>query len=195
MIDEARRHSVRGPMRRTIAFAALLVALLLAAGCGGSDESEANDLTVWAGQLCTVFSGWAEEVTTTTDALRGGDISKDSLQGAADGVKSATDTLVNDLKDTPRPDSDAGQQAKDSVDQLADELEQEAGKIESAVEDASGASGIVTAVSTVTAALATMRTQVTSTVDELEGLDAQGELRTAFEDAVPCRELSGFSAG
>jgi hypothetical protein len=184
-------------MRRTVAsLAFVLAAVLLAAGCGGSDDdSEADDLTVWAGQLCTAVSAWAQELTTTADAVSGGNISQESLQGAADGVKSATDTLVSDLEDIPRPDSDAGQQAKDSVDQLADELAQEADEIEGAVEDASGAGGVVTAVSTVTASLTTMRTQVMSTLDELEGLDTRGELRTAFEDAVPCRELSGFRAG
>ena len=183
-------------MRRTLAFVApALAALLLAAGCGGDDESEANDVTVWAGQLCTAFSGWAEELTTTADGLRGGNISQESLQGAADGVRSATDTLVDDIKAFPRPDTEAGQEAKETVDQLADDLEQEADEIESAVEDASGAAGVLTAVSTVTASLTTMRTQVTSTLDELEGLDAQGELRTAFEDAVPCRELSGLRSG
>jgi ABC-type transporter Mla subunit MlaD len=165
-------------------------AALLAAGCGGSDdESEANDLTAWADQLCSAVSGWSQELTDTRDALQGGDISEDSLQNAADGVKSATDTLVDDLRDIPRPETDAGQQAKDSVDQLADELEQEADKIESAVDDASGVSGVLTAVSTVSATLVTMGNQVRSAVAEVEQADAAGELRQAFDEAVSCTEF------
>jgi hypothetical protein len=173
---------------------ALLVAAaaLLAAGCGGSDdEPEANDLTAWADQLCSVVAGWTQELTDTRNALQGGGISEDSLRDAADGVKSATDTLVDDLRDLPRPETDAGQQAKESVDQLADQLETEAEKIEGAVDDASGVSGILSAVSTVSSTLVTMGDQVRSAVDEVEQADARGELRQAFEDADSCTDLTG----
>ena len=74
----------------------------------------------------------------------------DSLESAADDVKGATDTLVEDLKGVGKPDLEAGEQAKDSVDQLSDELENEVDKIESAVDDVSGVSGVLSAVSTVT---------------------------------------------
>jgi hypothetical protein len=168
----------------------VVAAALLAAGCGGSDDqSEANDLVAWADQLCSAASGWRQELTDTRDALQSGEISEDSLRDAADGVKSATDTLVDDLRDLPRPETEAGQQAKASVDQLADELQQEADKIESAVDDASGVSGVLSAVSTVSATLVTMGEQVQSAVDEVEQADARGELRQAFEDADSCTDF------
>jgi methyl-accepting chemotaxis protein len=175
----------------------MLAAALLAAGCGGSDDDSdgTSATTEWASDICTAVSAWADTLTSSANSLQGGNISRDSLESAAEDVKSATDTLVDDLRGVGRPDTDAGQQAKDSVDQLAGELEQEADKIESAVEDVSGVSGVLNAVSTVTATLATMSTQVTSTVDELEQLDAQGELRDAFEEAPPCSELSSLRPG
>jgi methyl-accepting chemotaxis protein len=181
-------------MRQLVPF--VVAATLFAAGCGGSDEdAEAGDLTVWAGQLCTAVSGWAEELTATGDALRESGISQDALQDAADGVKSATDTLVADLRDLPEPETDAGQQAKASADELADDLEQEAASIEDAVDGVSGPSDVVSAIATVSAALATMGDQVRSAVDEVEQADPRGELEQAFQDAAPCRELSGFRAG
>jgi gas vesicle protein len=184
-------------MQRLLAFAlVMLTVALLAAGCGGSDDSEETSATTeWASDLCTAISSWADTLTSSANSLQGGNISRDSLESAAEDVKSATDTLVDDLRGVGRPDTDAGQQAKDSVDQLAGELEQEADKIESAVEDVSGVSGVLNAVSTVAATLATMSTQVTSTVEELEQLDAQGELRDAFEEAPPCSELSSLRPG
>jgi hypothetical protein len=183
-------------MKRTFAFAAVvLAAAVLAGGCGGSDDedSEASDATVWAGQLCTAASSWAEVLTSTVDGLRAGNVSKEDLEAAADDVKTATQTLVDDIEDLPRPNTDAGEQAKETVDELADELQQDADTIEDAVDDVSGASDVLSAVSTVGATLATMGSRVTSTVNEVRELDARGELTDAFQNAVPCRELSGLA--
>ena len=185
-------------MHRLLASAVVvLAAVFIGAGCGGSDEEAENSATVWAGELCTAFIGWREVLTSTAEDLRGGNISSESLEGAAEEVKTATDTLVRDLKDLPKPDTEAGEQAKESVDQLADDLGEEADKIESAVEDASGSgvSGVVAAVTTVGSTLTTMGSKVTSTVDDVRELDAQGELEQAFEDAVPCSEFSRDNPG
>jgi hypothetical protein len=43
------------------------------------------------------------------------------------------------------------------------------------------------------AALVTMQSQVTSTLNSLEQLDAQGELQTAFQQSSACRQLSSSS--
>ena len=48
-----------------------------------------------------------------------GDISKDSLTTAVDDAKSATETFTSDIEDLGKPDTEAGQQAKESIDQLA----------------------------------------------------------------------------
>ena len=169
---------------------------MLATGCGSDDgDSETSATTEWASSLCTAISTWTNALTSSADSLKGGNISMDSLESAADDVKGATDTLVEDLKGVGKPDLEAGEQAKDSVDQLSDELENEVDKIESAVDDVSGVSGVLSAVSTVTATLSTMATQVTSTLDELEQQDAQGELKEAFQQADSCSELSGSGSG
>ena len=184
-------------MQRLFALAlVVLAAALLAAGCGGSDDSEETSATTDVGER--PLHGHLElggHTHLEREFAARGNISRDSLETAADDVKGATETLADDLRGIGRPDTEAGEQAKDSVDQLAGELEQEADKIESAVEDVSGVSGMLNAVSTVAATLATMSTQVTSTVDELEQLDAQGELRDAFEEAPSCSELSDLRPG
>jgi hypothetical protein len=179
--------------RLLVPAAVVLAAALLAAGCGGSDdEPEGTSATVWAGQLCTAVSGWATVVKNTANGLRGGNISKDSLTSAGNDVKDATNTLVDDVKDLPEPDTDAGEQAKKEVDELADNLEKGADNIETAVEDLDDGGSITSAVTTVGATLATMQSEMKSTVDSVRELDAQGELKTAFQNAVPCQELSGL---
>jgi hypothetical protein len=173
---------------RLVSVAAVLAAASLAAGCGSDEETSST--TEWAGDVCTAVSTWADALRQTASSLQGGNISEDSLRSAADEAKSATDTLVDDLKGVGKPDTEAGAQAQDSIEKLGDELEKQADTIESAADDVSGVSGVLTAVSTVTGALAAMGTQVSSTFDELNQLDATGELKQAFEDAAPCRDLN-----
>jgi hypothetical protein len=182
-------------MRLTLVSTAAVVLLaLLAAGCGGSDDdssaSGTSSTEEWADSLCSAVRTWTSAITSSVNSIQGGSISKDALESSANDVKSATETFVDDIKGLGKPDTDAGDQAKSSVDQLADQLTSETNKIEDAVQDASGVQGILSAVSVVTGTLATMGSQLTSTVQELRGLDAQGELESAFNDAESCQNLT-----
>ena len=129
-------------MRRLLAPAALAVVLiLLAAACGSDEGSDTSATATWADEVCSSVTTWTNALTASVDSLKGGNVSREALEGAVDDVKSATDTFVDDLKGLGKPDTEAGQEAKDSVDQLADQLEQEVDEIEGAVDDVSGASG------------------------------------------------------
>ena len=68
---------------------------------------------------------------------------KSGLQTAVDDTKSATQTLSSDLKGLGKPDTEAGQQAKDSLDQLSTSLEQNVTTIETSLKNASGISGVI----------------------------------------------------
>jgi hypothetical protein len=147
----------------------------------------------WADGVCTAITTWTSSITAAGDSLKGGNISEDSLQSAADDVTSATETLKSDLDDLGKPDTEVGQEAKDSLDQLSSDLKTGTDSIETAVDDASGVNGVVSAVATVSTTLATMGDQVSSTVTSLEQLDPKGELQTAFEQSSACQQLSSSS--
>ena len=61
------------------------------------------------------------------------DPTKDGLKAAVDDAKSATDTAASDLKGLGKPDTPAGQEARDSLDQLSTDLQNNADTIETAV--------------------------------------------------------------
>jgi ABC-type transporter Mla subunit MlaD len=166
----------------------ITAAALLAAGCGGSDD-ETSATTDWADDVCSAMTEWSMSIESAADSLKGGNLSRNGLEAAVEDIKSATDTFVTDVRDVGRPDTDAGQQAKESLDQLADDVEQNMAKIESAVDDASDVSGVLTAVSVASATLVTMGDQISSTVEGLAELDARGELTEAFERADACADL------
>jgi hypothetical protein len=170
----------------------VLVLAVLAAGCG-SKSSQPMTTADWADGVCSSLTTWKSSITSSADSLKGGNLSQDSLQSAGDDVKSATDTLESDLKDLGKPDTQSGQEAQDSINQLSSDLTTDTDSIKTAVDGVSGLSGVASAAATVSATLATMQSQITSTVNSLEQLDASGELKTAFQQSSSCQQLSSSS--
>ncbi|MCY7302496.1 MAG: hypothetical protein LH654_05575 [Thermoleophilia bacterium] len=182
--------------KRTALLAATVAgAALLAAGCGSSSDSSSSSDTApaaeWADSLCSAINTWTTSITSILDPIKSGDISKDSLTTAVDDAKGATDTLISGLDGLGKPDTEAGQEAKDLVDKLSTDLKAEVTTIENELDSASGIAGYIAATPAVLTALGTMGTNVTSTVTTLQGLDAKGELETAFNDAASCADLTG----
>jgi ATP-dependent exoDNAse (exonuclease V) beta subunit len=163
---------------------------LLAAGCGGDGNGgdETLSTTEWAEGLCSSITTWTESLQSAAEPLTGGNLSEEALQEAADDVESSTETFTEDLKDLGTPDTEAGQEAKDLLDGLDEELDDDLQQIQSAAENAS-AGNILTTVSTVSATLGEMAQQISATFQELDQLDASNELEQAFEEADSCDEI------
>ena len=166
----------------------VMTALLLAAGCGGSDD-ETSGATDWATSVCSATTTWADSVSAAATSLQGGNLSENSLESAVDDVKEATETLADDLEDAGKPDTEDGQKAKDLVDQLAQEIDEGVEAMEDAVNDVQGGTGIVTAITTIGSTLSTMSSEVGGIVDQLEALDLGTELEDAFTNADECASL------
>jgi len=178
---------------RLLPVVVLLVVAALAAGCGSKKSAAAATPADWANGVCSAISTWKDSLTAAADPITSGNISKDSLKTAADDARSATETLQSDLKDLGKPNTQAGQQAKDTVDKLSSDLNADVDTIKTAVDGASGISGVADAVKTATTTLATMQTQVSSTLTSLQQLDAKGELTTAFQQSSSCQQLTSGS--
>jgi archaellum component FlaC len=167
----------------------LLVLAGLAAGCGDSDD-ETSPTTDWANDFCSAVTTWTSSITTAGEELQESGLTEESLDQAVDDVRSATETLSDDLGDLGEPETEAGDEAAESVEELSTALEEDVDEIETALEDVSGLGDLPEAVPAVRTALESMGTQVRSTVQELQGLDVTGELRSAFEEASACDNLT-----
>lgn len=179
-------------MRRWLTIGLVVAMTAVAAGCGGDDDSDASAATDWAGSVCTALTTWKDSLTSAASSLQGGSISVDALKSAVGDIEDATETLADDLEGLGRPDTEAGQQAQETVETLAGQLSDGADTIEDAVDDVSGVQGVVAAASTVTKTLTTMGTQVASAFSQLEGLEGSQELKDAFSEADSC---SSFVSG
>lgn len=167
---------------------AILAGALLAAGCGGDDE-ETSGASEWASSVCSATTTWTQSVSAAAASLQGGNLSENSLESAVDDVMDATKAFADELQDVGRPDTEDGQQAKDSLDQLGKDVEDGVQQLEDAVDSASGGTGMLDAIAQIGSTFATMSSQVTGVVDELEQLDPAGELGDALKNNDECSSL------
>ena len=166
------------------------VCALVAAGCGSSDDtSDTTPTTEWADGLCSSITTWQSEITTIVNSLKGGNLSQDSLTAAVDDAEEATRNFTTSLKSLGRPDTEAGQQAQESVSELTTQIDDDMTKIQDAVSNASGLAGVIAAVPTITSTIQSAGNQVADTISGFEELDAKGELESAFKDADSCEDM------
>ncbi len=170
-----------------------LLAVSLAAGCGGDGGGSGSSATEWADDVCSSIVTWTGSISSAADSLRE-EPTEDKLRTAVEDVKSATNDFVDEVQALGPPDTDAGEQAQESLEALADDLEESTETIDKALEDASGPSETLEALTVVTGALSTMGSRLSTTFTELEELDAGGELEDAFEEADSCDELTSGSS-
>jgi membrane protein implicated in regulation of membrane protease activity len=166
------------------AIAAMLAAAvaLAAAGCGGDDEDSAES---WANDVCSSLSTWVTDVEETVQSVTdaGLAIDEDDLQAAVDDVSEATNTLVDDLEELGPPETEGGEEARSELENLATTLRSEVETVQQAVESDGGAAELA---STVSASISTASAGVSSTLEDLEGVDPGGELEDGFENADEC---------
>jgi archaellum component FlaC len=173
--------------RTTVGAAALVAAVgLLAAGCGGSSSSSTTPTDTWASGVCSAITTWKTQLTSIESTVKSGGVSKDSINTAVTQAKDATDTLAKDLKKLGKPDTQAGAQAQDTVDQLSSQIETGMTTIEDAVKNVSNVSGALAAVTTVSSTLTTLQSDISAAYKTLVQLDPGGELQQAFQQAPDC---------
>ena len=186
------------PGMRSLLAVLILSAAIVAAGCGGGSssssgtsgtESSATAADDWANSVCEAFVTWNNSITDAGQGIKDNP-SEEGIRTAGDEIQSATQTLADDLRGLGRPDTESGQQAKDTIDQLATNLDTSLQKISDAMDNASGAAGAVTAASTIGTSLVEMGDHVSTAFQQLQDIDAGGELQSAFEQADSCAGLT-----
>ena len=172
----------------------MLSAAFVAAGCGSS-KSDTTPTEDWASSLCSAVSTWQSSITSIVSSVQQNGVTQSSLKDGFDQAKTATNKLTDDLRGLGRPKTQAGKEAQDDVDQLADELDDGVKKIQDAVDSASGAQGALSAASVVGTTLSTMAQQFKTTLTALEGLgEGQKEIKQAFQTVPACKDLTSSSS-
>jgi hypothetical protein len=167
-----------------VKLAVLLVVVALAAvACGSDKSSSSSSATDWANGVCSAVTTYTKSLTDAAQTFKG-DVSKSGFQTATKQIQKATDTFTSTVKDLGKPGTNAGDQAKTTVDTLSSQLNSDLDTFKSA-----GGNGLLQGLSSATGALATAQSQLTTAFNELKSLDAKGELSDAFKQASSCASL------
>ena len=185
-------------MARTVA--AVLVAALALAGCGGSSkdsestttttESTAATQAAYANSLCGSLLTWKNSLTSVATSLRGGNLQKGKLEQSAKTVSDANKRLADDLDALGTPPKIGGPKAKAAVDTLSNELDTSADQIEQAAKGITTTQDALAAVSTVSSTLIKLSTDISTTITELQGLNVAQGWKQAFANSATCQSLS-----
>ena len=198
LVDVLELHAVPSVNRRRVGcglsaprgalVAAVLALAFLAAGCGSGDDE--SPTAAWVDGFCGVMATWKGEVQEAGSSLKDADqLSRATLEGAADDVSRANDAMVDDLETLGSPPREATAEAEDAVDVLRSRLRASVAELEAATADVSGPTEILEAVSTASAVLLTMASDVKAAAASLQELDAADEWRQAFSDSDACGSL------
>jgi hypothetical protein len=184
-------------VRRRWPIAALLVVATVpaVAGCGGSGDGSTTTTTAeaaqqWANGLCAATNTYTASLQSMGTTLKGGGLSKQTLDAVVSDAKTSTQAFANSLKSLGAPPvSDS--QASDIFENLRSQLQKDADSIQSATADVSGVTEVLQAVSSVASTLATAGTQIGDAFSQVRQLDENSGLRQAFADAPACENLTG----
>lgn len=191
-------HPLGGPMRPRLLLVGLVVALpVLAAGCGGSDDSgsEPTAAESWAADVCSTVGSWTTTVADARSTLSApAQLSVDEIESTFAEVRSATSTLVGELGDLSAPDTEAGDEAEKRIESLSEEMQKQADIVEEASSDQpQGVGERLTRVSTVSGAVAQMVSEAQSAIADIRALDGAKELEDAFSSTTSCQDLKDRS--
>lgn len=168
---------------------------LLATGCGGSEEPEGSAALDWADGVCVAATQWTEQLKEIGSRFRNlSNLSQHRLEEAVNDAREATLEFVSAVRELGAPDTEAGEEAKRALDDLATELEAGMAEIQETLEGIQGIAGIPSAIASIGSTLTSISQEVSSTLETLRDGGLGEELRRAFEEAPACDELASSAS-
>jgi hypothetical protein len=175
-------------MRSTLAALSIGFVLALAAGCGGDDAGA----EAWAGDVCLSVQEWRENLTSLAVDAQVEGLSAESIRTAIDGGVEATQRLRGQLDDLGPPDTEAGDEIEQELDELADQvIEQvEAAQAEAeALPEDQSVPELLESLTSIAGELQSVVGEVEATFTDIQELEPGSELEDGFENAEACQNL------
>lgn len=184
MTDKRAGLRIRGSLLGLVA-----VLALVAAGCGGSSDTKANE--AYANSVCTAVAAWEQQVKTIATTFSG-PISKATLDTKIAQVETATKKLVTQIKTVPAPNTSDGKAAKQQLDQLSTDVNTTITNAQSAVSQIPSNASAVEVASALIPLAPQVKSLATSAQSAIKSLQsAGGSLASAFKSTASCKNLGG----
>ena len=174
-------------MRRAI-LTCLACLVVLAAGCGGEDESSSE---AWADDFCSAASDWRSSLEGIVGEFQSpSDLSAESIQGAVDDGLAATESFVDDVQALGAPETEAGTEVAGIVGSMASSVQATADDLRTTFEDAGSLGDVVTAAGEAASQIGQLEQELESSLDQLEQIET-GELGSELESNEDCAAARG----
>ena len=188
---QPRRRSPRakGCVTAAAILALLAVLTLVAAGCGGSYDTKANE--AYANSVCSAIGNWEQQIKSIATSFSGG-VSEAALQTKVTQAESATKTLLTQIRAVPPPDSSQGQAAKQQLDQLSTDINNTVDAANTALTELQAnpsAAAVSATVATLAPQVQSLASETNSAISSLKS--AGGSLASAFKSTDSCKSLGG----
>jgi uncharacterized phage infection (PIP) family protein YhgE len=180
------------PMKR-LGPVLILTAMLAfaAASCGGSEPSATED---WAGDVCSSVSDWQDQLEQSASDIREqvqspGANTLAAIESEIQEAVDASNELADELRSLEPPDTENGDQAKQELDQLADQVEATVDKTKETIDNLpknAGLRDVATAVAPLLPSLQALVTNVSATLTSFQ--DRGSELKEGFDEADSCEK-------
>jgi len=192
-------------VRKRVAMLGAATALVvLAAGCGGSDDEPtgssetteaATSVEAWVDDVCTTVSTWSDEVGAAASTLDDPkSVSVNSFNDAVTTIIEATETMANDVGELSPPDIEGGEAAQEELSNLSDSVSSEVDEISNAVHgDAATVEDLLAASSTISGSISAIGADIKSTLDSIVALDGVGEVQDAVASTESCQGVGSAS--
>ena len=174
---------------RQAAVAATIALAIAAAGCGGSNDTQSQTES-WADGMCNALVDWQNGVQAAGEDVSKGDLSKSSLEKAADGVADANKQLRDDLDSLGKPPTETVDKAKSALNQLGDDLNKNLEAIRDTLAKTSG-NDVSASITAVASAVQAMSQDLQNTSTQLKALQSDDTWSKAFKSSDSCQKLSG----
>lgn len=178
------------PMKRLGATLILTATLAFAAAsCGGSEPSATEE---WAGDVCSAVSDWQDQLEQSAADIREqvqspGAGTLAAIESEIEEAVDASNELADDLKSLDPPDTETGDQTKQELDSLADQVEATVEKTKETIDSLPENAGLTKVAETVAPLLPSLQALVTNVSATLASIQERGsELKEGFDKADSC---------
>jgi hypothetical protein len=155
---------------------------------GTTTSGRATSLDAWALGLCQAVASWDGSVKATSGKMAN---SQADFASASQAITSANQALVGSLQGLGTPPAPATTQAKDVIDMLSANLQQESGDISKALNGVVRTQSEIAKASTqVRSSISKMNGDISRTVNKLKALPDQEGWKEAFRQASACQTVA-----
>jgi hypothetical protein len=157
--------------------------LVLAAGCGGEEESASE---AWTNDFCSAAADWRASLEEIVGQFQSpSDLNADSIQGAIDDGLAATDSFLNEVDELGAPETEASQEAAGILDSMTSSVQTTADELRSTFEGSDSLQDLIAKAGQAGSQIGQLEQELQSGLAQLQELDS-GELGSELESNEDC---------